>query len=342
MPTAPSFVLKLLDLAAYRFDDIVIDLPNLETPWQASVLSTSDEIFIVFELNLASLRQAKRLYGKIRELRGNGASITLVANKQKRKWFGNHFSRKELEKVFKAPNIRSVSLDDKLADRGAQSRHPAIRSRCARPLQQGAEGNVPRQARSQWTLGPALRQRRCGLALPCLSLPGCRSRARSGARRRPPAAASDGAEPAQYRRLRNQRDGGDHRHPQAGKGALPDNLRRARRFATRSASDETVSAGPERCKVGAKKEWPEWRPPTEMRARQAGLPEFVPAGPYNPLGARALYLHREGRDTLYRIHGTNDPKGVGFDGTSGCFRLTNTDVVDLFKRVPLGTKVVVE
>lgn len=95
-------------------------------------------------------------------------------------------------------------------------------------------------------------------------------------------------------------------------------------------------------KVGAKKEWPEWRPPAEMRERQAGLPEFVPAGPYNPLGARALYLHREGRDTLYRIHGTNDPKGVGFDGTSGCFRLTNTDVVDLFKRVPVGTRVVVE
>lgn len=95
-------------------------------------------------------------------------------------------------------------------------------------------------------------------------------------------------------------------------------------------------------KVGAKKEWPEWRPPAEMRGRQAGLPEFVPAGPYNPLGARALYLYRQGKDTLYRIHGTNDPKGVGFDGTSGCFRLTNTDVVDLFRRVPVGAKVIVE
>jgi lipoprotein-anchoring transpeptidase ErfK/SrfK len=95
-------------------------------------------------------------------------------------------------------------------------------------------------------------------------------------------------------------------------------------------------------RVGAKKEWPEWRPPTEMRDRQRELPDFVPAGPYNPLGARALYLYEGGRDTLYRIHGTNDPKGVGFDGTSGCFRLTNTDVVDLFKRVPVGTKVIVE
>ncbi|OBQ92925.1 L,D-transpeptidase [Mesorhizobium sp. AA23] len=95
-------------------------------------------------------------------------------------------------------------------------------------------------------------------------------------------------------------------------------------------------------KVAAKTEWPEWRPPKEMRVRQPDLPAMVPAGPYNPLGARALYLSREGRDTLYRIHGTNDPKGVGFDGTSGCFRLTNTDVIDLFKRVAVGAKVVVE
>ncbi|MER9876702.1 L,D-transpeptidase [Mesorhizobium sp. M0195] len=94
--------------------------------------------------------------------------------------------------------------------------------------------------------------------------------------------------------------------------------------------------------VGAKTEWPEWRPPREMRARQPELPKMVPAGPYNPLGARALYLSRDGHDTLYRIHGTNDPSGVGFDGTSGCFRLTNTDVIDLFRRVSVGAKVVVQ
>lgn len=94
-------------------------------------------------------------------------------------------------------------------------------------------------------------------------------------------------------------------------------------------------------KVGAKAEWPEWRPPREMRARQPDLPEFVPSGPYNPLGARALYLYDGGRDTLYRIHGTNDPAGVGFDGTSGCFRLTNTDIIFLFDKVGLGAKVVV-
>jgi lipoprotein-anchoring transpeptidase ErfK/SrfK len=95
-------------------------------------------------------------------------------------------------------------------------------------------------------------------------------------------------------------------------------------------------------KVGAKAVWPEWRPSAEMRERQPGLPDFVPAGPYNPLGARALYLYQDGHDTLYRIHGTNDPDGVGFDGTSGCFRLTNTDVMDLFGRVALGAKVIVQ
>jgi len=95
-------------------------------------------------------------------------------------------------------------------------------------------------------------------------------------------------------------------------------------------------------KIGAKQEWPEWRPPEEMRERQPELPELVPSGPYNPLGARALYLYRSGKDTLYRIHGTNDPGGVGFDGTSGCFRLTNTDVIDLYGRVTLGTKVIVQ
>ena len=67
--------------------------PTCETPWHNSVLSTSDEIFVVFELNIVSLRHAKQLYTKIRELRGSAASITLVANKHKRKLFGNHFSR---------------------------------------------------------------------------------------------------------------------------------------------------------------------------------------------------------------------------------------------------------
>ncbi|MDU8913277.1 L,D-transpeptidase [Aestuariicoccus sp. MJ-SS9] len=93
--------------------------------------------------------------------------------------------------------------------------------------------------------------------------------------------------------------------------------------------------------VGSKKEWPAWRPPAEMRKRDPSLPDYVPPGPYNPLGARALYLYSNGRDTLYRIHGTNSAGTVGEYETSGCFRLTNTDVMELFNKVRPGTKVVV-
>lgn len=94
-------------------------------------------------------------------------------------------------------------------------------------------------------------------------------------------------------------------------------------------------------KVGAKREWPEWIPPSEMRQRDPDLPDSVPPGPFNPLGARAIYLFDGGKDTLYRIHGTNDAGSIGGFETSGCFRLSNADVMDLFKRVKLGTKVVV-
>lgn len=95
-------------------------------------------------------------------------------------------------------------------------------------------------------------------------------------------------------------------------------------------------------RVGRKVEWPAWRPPSEMRKRQPDLPDYVPPGPYNPLGARALYLHSGGKDTLYRIHGTNDSATIGGYETSGCFRLSNKDVMDLFNRVEIGTKVIVK
>ena len=95
-------------------------------------------------------------------------------------------------------------------------------------------------------------------------------------------------------------------------------------------------------RVGRKTEWPEWRPPAAMRKRQPSLPSFVPAGPYNPLGARAIYLYQNGRDTLYRIHGTNDSSSIGGYETSGCFRLSNKDVLELFTKVKLGTKVIVK
>jgi len=84
-------------------------------------------------------------------------------------------------------------------------------------------------------------------------------------------------------------------------------------------------------------EWPDWHPPAEMIARQPYLPRFMAGGPGNPMGARALYLGA----TVYRIHGTNQPQTIGSAVSSGCFRLVNNDVIDLFERVPVGTKVVV-
>jgi lipoprotein-anchoring transpeptidase ErfK/SrfK len=90
-------------------------------------------------------------------------------------------------------------------------------------------------------------------------------------------------------------------------------------------------------KISRKQEWPDWTPPPEMIARQPYLPRFMAGGPGNPLGARALYLGA----TVYRIHGTNQPHTIGSAVSSGCFRLVNNDVIDLFERVPVGTKVVV-
>jgi len=90
--------------------------------------------------------------------------------------------------------------------------------------------------------------------------------------------------------------------------------------------------------ITRKAEWPDWRPPAEMIARQPYLPRFMAGGPGNPLGARALYIGT----TDYRIHGTNAPETIGQAVSSGCFRLVNDDVIDLYGRVPVGTKVVVQ
>jgi lipoprotein-anchoring transpeptidase ErfK/SrfK len=89
--------------------------------------------------------------------------------------------------------------------------------------------------------------------------------------------------------------------------------------------------------VSRKAEWPDWHPPAEMVARQPYLPRFMAGGPGNPLGARAIYLGT----SQYRIHGTNDPSTIGKFVSSGCIRLTNEDVIDLFGRIDIGTKVVV-
>jgi lipoprotein-anchoring transpeptidase ErfK/SrfK len=89
--------------------------------------------------------------------------------------------------------------------------------------------------------------------------------------------------------------------------------------------------------ISAKKEWPSWTPPAQMRRRQPGLPATMKGGLDNPLGARAMYLG----SSLYRIHGSNEPETIGQAVSSGCFRMTNDDVIDLYSRVRVGAKVVV-
>jgi lipoprotein-anchoring transpeptidase ErfK/SrfK len=90
-------------------------------------------------------------------------------------------------------------------------------------------------------------------------------------------------------------------------------------------------------RITAKKEWPDWTPPSQMLARRPDLPRHMKGGVENPLGARAMYLG----STLYRIHGSNEPETIGQAVSSGCFRMTNDDVTDLYGRVGVGTTVVV-
>jgi len=89
--------------------------------------------------------------------------------------------------------------------------------------------------------------------------------------------------------------------------------------------------------ISAKREWPDWIPPDEMRARRPDLPHFMAGGSENPLGARAMYLG----STLYRIHGSNEPWTIGSAVSSGCIRMRNEDVIDLYNRARIGTRVVV-
>ena len=93
--------------------------------------------------------------------------------------------------------------------------------------------------------------------------------------------------------------------------------------------------------VGRMTEWPDWIPTPDIRARLGPFPDRVPGGPANPLGARALYLFQGKTDTLYRIHGTNQPEYIGQAVSSGCIRMTNEDVIDLFDRAKLGATVIV-
>src|SRR5499427_2394601 len=94
-------------------------------------------------------------------------------------------------------------------------------------------------------------------------------------------------------------------------------------------------------KIGNMTEWPAWVPTPGEHQRLGNIPNVVSGGPHNPMGARALYLYANGKDTLFRIHGTNQPEYIGSAISSGCIRLTNEDVIDLYNRVKVGSPVVV-
>ena len=91
-------------------------------------------------------------------------------------------------------------------------------------------------------------------------------------------------------------------------------------------------------KISRKQEWPDWTPPQEMIQRQPYLPRFMAGGAGNPMGARAMYIG----STVYRVHGTNAPETIGHSVSSGCFRLVNSEIEDLYERIPVGTKIVVQ
>ncbi len=95
-------------------------------------------------------------------------------------------------------------------------------------------------------------------------------------------------------------------------------------------------------KVGRKAAWPAWYPTDDMRNRAPGLPRRIEPGAHNPLGARALYLYENGNDTLYRIHGTSEPWTIGTEASSGCIRMLNEDVIELYELISPGADVIVK
>ena len=114
---------------------------------------------------------------------------------------------------------------------------------------------------------------------------------------------------------------------------------KAIRYGVTVGEDALVFSGV--AKVGRREEWPSWTPTADIKKRLGNMPDFVGPGPHNPLGARGLYLFSGNRDTLYRIHGTNQPEYIGASISSGCIRLTNEYVIDLYSRAKQGTVVVV-
>jgi lipoprotein-anchoring transpeptidase ErfK/SrfK len=118
---------------------------------------------------------------------------------------------------------------------------------------------------------------------------------------------------------------------------LPD--RKAIRYGVTVGEEALAFSGLAR--VGRREEWPSWTPTPETKKRLGQIPDYVAPGPHNPMGARALYLYVGNKDTLYRVHGTNQPEYIGDAISSGCIRMTNEDVIDLYNRVKIGTPVVV-
>ena len=115
--------------------------------------------------------------------------------------------------------------------------------------------------------------------------------------------------------------------------------RKAIRYGVTVGEEALVWSGV--AKVGRKEEWPTWTPTSDIKRRLGNVPDFVGPGPHNPMGARALYLYQGNKDTLYRIHGTNQPEYIGSAISSGCIRMTNEDVMDLYNRTKMGATVVV-
>src|SRR5262245_29480231 len=118
---------------------------------------------------------------------------------------------------------------------------------------------------------------------------------------------------------------------------LPDG--KAIRYGVTVGEDALSFSGVAR--VGRKEEWPSWTPTNDIKKRLGDIPAYVAPGPHNPMGARALYVYSGNKDTLYRIHGTNQPEYIGSAISSGCIRLTNEDIIDLYNRVKANTVVVV-
>ena len=115
--------------------------------------------------------------------------------------------------------------------------------------------------------------------------------------------------------------------------------RKAIRYGVTVGDEALVWSGV--AKVGSLQEWPSWVPTPDIKKRLGNIPNFVSGGPHNPLGARAIYLYEGNKDTLFRIHGTNQPEYIGQAISSGCIRMTNEDVIDLYSRVKIGAPVVV-